>query len=228
MIYICTHKDFQNYPKGEDFRILSSSQLNDQYDIITRVVKNKLAPMEFSYAELYHIFDVWKAKKKDEWVGINHYRRYFDFGGAEHNMTTLPVPRVFNMHDQYARCHNLQDLLECEAIIDEMFPEYHCDYTAINHLYTNNMFVLGKEDFDAYCKFVFGVLDKFNKNHGFKTTADVEAYVSKNRKFYNHNRTFDAHYQARLQGFLAERIGTIFFDHYFKGKDVRFLTITMV
>lgn len=225
MIYICTHKDFESYPKGEDFRILSSCSLSNQYDLPVRIVKNKLTPMEFSYAELYHIYDVWKAKKKDAWVGINHYRRYFDFGGAEHNLTTLPIPRQFSMHAQYARCHNLQDLLECEAIIDEFFPEYHCDYGAIDHLYTNNMFVMKWADFDAYCKFVFGVLDKFNEKHGFKTTADVEAYVSKNK--YNQQRAFDAHYQARLQGFLAERIGTIFFDHYFNGKDVRLLPIVM-
>jgi len=228
MIYICTHKDFRNYPQGEDFRIISSAPLNEQYEIPIKVAKNKMTPMEFSYAELYHIYDIWKAKqKKDEWVGINHYRRYFDFGSAEHNVTTLPVPRQFNMHEQYARCHNLNDLLECEAIIDELYPEYHCDYAKINHLYTNNMFVLSKEDFDAYCKFIFGVLDKFNEKHGFKTTADVEAYVAKNRSQYNPNRAFDAHYQARLQGFLAERLGTIFFDHYFNGKQVRQLPIVL-
>ena len=226
MIYICTHTDFDGYPKEKDFEILASRELGAQYDIPVRTVSNGLNALEYAYAEGFQIYDVWK-NTNDEWVGINHYRRYFDFKGEEHYVTTLPIPLSFNMHEQYARCHNITDLFECESIIDEMFPEYKCDYANINVLYANNMFILNRKDFNEYCRFVFGVLKRFGEDEGLYSQHDVNEYVRANKQFYNPKRKFDVSYQSRLFGFLMERIGTIFFLHYFKDKEVRHLPVVL-
>ena len=115
------------------------------------------------------------------------------------------------MHAQYADAHNINDLLACERIIDEIFPEYHCDYSKLN-LYHCNMFVMRRYDFEKYCEFVFTVLGRFESERDLCFDDDVRQYVESTRGQWTKH---DAKYQSRLQGYLFERIGTIFFTTYF-------------
>lgn len=210
MIYICTHTDFDLPERVRDgYRILSLKPLERTYPIPIDIVHpNGITPMQYAYAEGYHIRHLY-AKTRDEWVGINGYRKYFfDIPAFR---TVLPIPRKYNMHAQFAEAHNLTDLLECESIIDEMFPEYMCAYDQLQ-LYHCNMFVMRRYDFEKYCAFVFGVLDEFNRRHDLHTDADVRKYVESMRGQWTKH---DVQYQSRLQGYLFERIGTIFFNTYF-------------
>ena len=210
MIYICTHTDFE-LPKeiNGDYTILSVNPLAKEYRFPVEVIEpNVLTPLQYSYAEGYHIWKIWQDKH-DDWVGINGYRKYF-FDVPEFR-TVLPIPRKYNMHAQFADAHNINDLLECESIINERYPEHRCDYGSLN-LYHCNMFVMRRYDFEKYCSFVFGVLDEFNYRHGLYTDEDVRQYVESTRGQWTKH---DAKYQSRLQGYLFERIGTIFFTTYF-------------
>lgn len=209
MKFICTHTDFKE-PKG-DYIIVSSKPLNDKYNLPLVVANNNLKSMQFAYAEGYMIYNIWTSEILDneDWICINHYRRYLDNPNEE---TTLPTPLSCNMHKQYATCHNINDLLKVESIIDRYYPEYSMDYQNINLLYPCNMFILMKSTFYRYCDFVFGVLEKFNEENNLFTDEDVKNYVTNNASQYNCK--FDATYQSRLQGFLMERIGTIFFLKY--------------
>jgi hypothetical protein len=108
-------------------------------------------------------------------------------------------------------------LLQVEKIIDEKFTEFHLDYENINILYPCNMFVLDKLTFNRYCFFLFSVLSEFDRQNLLFTDEDVKAYVERNKQHY---KTFDLEYQSRLQGFLMERISTIFFINAFKDKPV--------
>lgn len=212
MIYICTHVDFKEYPGHVDgYTILASRPLENEYAAhVEYVKKNEITPMQFGYSEGYHIHHIYKHHK-DDWVGINHYRRYFDNMPA--NRTILPVPRGYLMHNQYAKAHNINDLMQCYDIIEEYFPEYKCDYYAL-HLYTNNMFVMRQADFRAYHDFVFGVLDKFNEQNGLHTDEDIYNFVE--RRYDQYCQKHSIKWQSRLQGFLMERIGSIFFSTYFQ------------
>lgn len=215
MIYICTHTDFEEYKKNGDYTIISSNELNNEYSFPVINADNELSDMQFGYAEGYMIYDIWKKHSlNQEWIGINHYRRYFD---SPDDKTTIPAPILTNMHRQYAGCHNIEDLLKVESIIDRYYPDYHMDYANINVLYPCNMFIMRREDFNAYCEFVFGVLGKFNEDNNLHSDEDVLKYVTSNADKYS-NR--DLKYQSRLQGFLMERIGTIFFLKHFKVTDV--------
>ena len=212
MIYICTHTDFLVPPQiGDGYTILSCRPLTNEYRLpVEYISENEITPMQYAYAEGYHIWHIWKNKRHD-WVGINQYRKYFF--DVPPCTTVLPIPRNYNMHEQYARAHNINDLLECEQIIDEYFPEYHCDYDKLT-LYHCNMFVMRWEDFDAYCKFVFGVLNIFNLRHNLHTYADVVKFVDS--RYDQYAQKHDVKYQTRLQGYLFERLGTIFFTHRFR------------
>lgn len=210
MIYICTHTDFE-LPKGVErgYKILSLKPLQREYPMQVELVEpNATTPMQYAYAEGYHIRHLYE-KHDDGWVGVNGYRKYF-FDVPEYR-TVLPIPRKYNMHEQFADAHNINDLLECESIIDERYPEHRCDYGTLN-LYHCNMFVMRRYDFEKYCGFVFGVLDEFNYRHGLYTDDDVRQYVESTRGQWTKH---DAKYQSRLQGYLFERIGTIFFTTYF-------------
>lgn len=116
------------------------------------------------------------------------------------------------MHRQFADAHNIEDLLQCETIINESYPEYKCEYDAI-HLFTNNMFIMRQADFKAYHDFVFGVLDKFNEENDLHTDDDIYRFIERRYDKYNHKHGIK--YHARLQGFLMERLGSIFFTSYF-------------
>ena len=96
MIYIATHTDFNEYKKEGEYTIISANELHKQYSFPWILADNDLKPLEFAYAEGYIINDIYK-KSHTEWVGLNHYRRYFD---NPTNETTLPTPMYVNMHQQ--------------------------------------------------------------------------------------------------------------------------------
>lgn len=214
MNYICTHRDYKEWVSSGEYMIITSNKLTRENEYSFRVIHadNKLKHMQFAYAEGYMIYDIW-LKGNDDWVGINHYRRYLINPLKE---TTLVKPMYINMHSQYAECHNLSDLLKVEEIIDTYFPEYSMDYRNINVLYPCNMFILNRRDFNKYCEFVFGVLDKFNEKYHLHSDKDVQEYVGNNiaNGYYRYNK--DVKYQSRLHGFLMERLGTIFFIKYIR------------
>lgn len=217
MNYICTHTDFTlpNNLTG-DYTILSTKQpLENKYPFPIIYPDNQYKELQYNYAEGYMIYDIYKNanyNNTDNWVSINHYRRYIDY---QPNTITLPTPIRTNMHAQYKACHNINHLLEVEQIIDELFPNYSMDYKNINILYPCNMFQLPLKDFNAYTEFQFKVLDEFNKRNNLYNRTDVENFVLNTKQGYT--RLIDLNYQSRLQGFLMERIGTIFFINYLKG-----------
>jgi hypothetical protein len=224
MIYIATHTDFNEYKKNGEYTIISAKELKNNYSFPWILADNELKPIQFAYAEGYVIHDIYQ-KTNDEWVGLNHYRRYFD---NPTNETTLPTPMHCNMHQQYAGCHNIEDLINCENIIDKYYPEYSMDYNNINVLFPCNMFIMNRTDFNNYHNFIFGVLDKFNDENNLHSDEDVYNYVTNNKNKYRTTAHTDIKYQSRLQGFLMERLGTIFFLKYFKDKPVIYKDIKVV
>ena len=210
MIYICTHTDFELPERiREGYRILSLKALEKEYPIPVEVVKeNPLSLMQYAYAEGYHICHIY-MNSEYQWIGVNGYRKYFF--DMPSDMTVLPVPRRFNMYKQYEDAHNIRDLDLCLNIIDDQYKDFVCDYKSLQ-LMPCNMFQMRRYDFEQYCKFVFGVLDEFNYQRGLYCDDDVRQYVESTRGEWTKH---DAKYQSRLQGYLMERIGTIFFHKYF-------------
>lgn len=219
MIYIATHTDFREVKTADNYHIVSSKPLTDKYSVPVTIADNSLKALQHAYSEGFHLYEIWTFLQHTKFIGLNHYRRYFDIEKEEN---TIPKPLNFNMHKQYADCHNIEDLIEVEKIVDEKFPFYHLDYENINVLFPCNMFVLDKIAFNRYCFFMFSVLDEFNKRKLLFTDDDVRTYVEKNKGKY---KSFNLDYQSRLQGFLMERISTIFFLNYFKDKEVKYKEI---
>lgn len=220
MNYICSFKDFKETHTGDDFTILTTSKLDNKYNVpVIHVEWNPWRDAEYAYSEGYVIRYIYEHTH-DEWVGVSQYRRYFKEYYPD--KTILPVPLKFNMNEQYRKCHNINDLLQCERIIDEYYPEFSMDYDSINILYHCNMFHMKREDFEEWYKFVFGVIDKFKEENKLYTDEDVQKYVTSNLDKYSDKRVS---YQSRLFGFLMERLSNIFFIKWFKDKEVTYQPI---
>lgn len=210
MNFVATHKNFipPEFVKGDDWNILSKVQADHYYPCkFTTVIYNEWTSLETAYNELYQWRYIYEHTR-DEWIGLNQYRRYIEYTPDE---IILPKPLYFNMNEQYKSCHNINDLLYCEQIISEYFPEYYMDYNKINYLYPSNIFQASREVFNKWFEFVGGVLNIFSDKKNLHNMEDVRSYVYDRISNYNDKRI---DYQIRLHGFLAERLNTIFWIKY--------------
>ena len=129
-----------------------------------------------SYCELTATYWVWKNVKNADYVGLAHYRRYYETKFSNDN-----VDQVMNGYDAMLVKPYLNDIymrnklrtvltMEDEAIffsvIKKLYPE--CDKSVIDYLYgfrdiPCNMFVMRREIFNKYCEFLFSILFECDK-----------------------------------------------------------------
>lgn len=128
------------------------------------------------YCELTAIYWAWKNLKNVDYVGLAHYRRYFETKFTDSNIETLfekfdVVLAKPYLHDRYLEQKLAKEVLqEDEAIllsvIKRLYPDYEQD--VINYLYDFvdypfNMFVMRSNMFNSYCEFLFSVLFECEK-----------------------------------------------------------------
>lgn len=237
VLYICSHKAFDMSKFHNDHKYCKEYYTNE--------CDNKLNDMEFCYAEGYHIYNLYSNKNKlPNYIGIMQYRRLFDCKDndillkylKEYNYDiVLPKHADFNnidmsVYDHYMDAHNNKDMDLCIQIICKKYPEY--IESMINTLggtkfYYCNMFIMSKENFINYCKWIFSIFDEFNKIRKFKIYDDVEKYVSENKNNYGwidnypykNSKYYDyfssIKYNCRIHGFLMERLFNIYINHNF-------------
>ena len=138
------------------------------------------------------------------------------------------ITSMFNNYIGYDICHYGKDLLTVSRIIKSIKKDY-LGYVLrmmdSHRFLPYNMFILPKNLFNEMCEFIFDVLLTFDAqikvNNSYtemlKHIADYrECYVEKTME---PNNTYE--YQARLYGFLSERLFTTFFIKYLdeNGKD---------
>lgn len=177
-----------------------------------------------NFCELTAIYWAWKNINSD-YIGLCHYRRYFDFKGGKREKqyqnisnieketininekeilelmkkydVILPKQRIYpvSIARQYKIMHKKDDWKKLLEIITEEYPEYLNSAKKIfdenNKSYLYNMMIMEKNQFDGYCKWLFKIL--------FKLEHQIE--ISKEE------------YQARIFGFLSERLLNLYVYH---------------
>ena len=170
-----------------------------------------------NYCELTGLYWAWK-NLDCEYIGLCHYRRYFSFKVKGNNLkdkqnaileqkdyekllqeydVILPNKRNYyieTVRSQYEHAHNKQDLLEVENIVKEKYPTYSDAFTKVMNsrkLYIYNMFVMKKDLFNEYCKWLFDILFTL------ETRIDISNYDQ---------------YNARVFGFLSERLFNVWLE----------------
>lgn len=175
-----------------------------------------------NYCELTALYWAWKNLDAD-YIGLCHYRRYFAFHTLLAQMkekkcrilksedyerilkeydVILPLKGIITLgatpktvYQQYEKEHHIQDLDETGKILKQLYPEYESDFFYImdqNSIYFYNMFVMRQELFQQYCQWLFSILFELEKR------SDISKYDS---------------YQARVFGFLSERLFNVWIVH---------------
>lgn len=161
-----------------------------------------------NYCELTGLYWAWKNLNAD-YIGLVHYRRHFTYKKAKgdkfqriigykelseilnKNDVILPVPRNYYIetnYSQYAHAHHAVDLDKTREIISEKYPEYIKAYDdsmqePSGHRF--NMFIMKRDNFDAYCEWLFDILFELEKR------LDISNYNTND---------------ARVFGFVSERL----------------------
>ena len=224
------------YPKSDEYKLVSVGEIEEPCEIQKIDVgkyDDPLLKMEHAYSEGARIHALWKNYPLKKYVGTAHYRRYFDFFDKVPDMDIIfsthdAIYQSFDIgwpsiRDNYAGCHNIDDLNLCVEIIKEKWPDYAgaADYVMGSKYFVPcNIFVLTREMFCKWCEFVFGVLDEYNERMGFKTDLDVCNHVVNNMDRYVEGKggppNNNTSYQSRIHAFLMERISSIFFRQSIK------------
>ena len=236
-IYIITHKDFKNNViTNPAYKILCDQKtqltLNYSLEIIeTNKEDNIIYPKKRGYCEGEKIYPIWKLYKdgyiKSKYVGFFHYRRVFPFKNDIPDLDEIFIKydviikerykfssTTYAQYETYHIAHLLNDSVD---IIKEIYPEYYDDakkFLSKNWGNYCNIFIAKKEDFIKWGEFVFGVLLELDRRYNLTTDDDIQNLLIKESK--EAEIKFDINYQTRIQGFLMESIGNIFYDHHWK------------
>ena len=170
---------------------LSSESLGYQRDDEGENISDK----NRNFCELTGIYWAWKNLDADA-VGLAHYRRHFGKSREkllshdeaeklfEKTDVILPKKRKYyieSLYSHYDHTMHVEPLDRAGDIIKEKYPEYLPQFELLKkrtsaHMF--NMFVMKKEQFDGYCKWLFDILFELEKR------VDVSEYDEFHARFY--------------------------------------------
>jgi hypothetical protein len=126
----------------------------------------------------------------------------------------------------------IDDIGILEMIINIYYPEYKESYKKYikngENLYYSNGFIMKNDDYDRYCEFLFGCLEKYQQFVDVSTFDKLFERVKTNMllgKYPKHmtseTRTYEAiRWQTSIGGFLSERIWTLWLLHNFTDEKI--------
>lgn len=215
-IFVCTHKDFKQIVSNPCYKVINVRDID--YNELGLTYNDDF------YSELIALYWIVKHYDIKDYIGICHYRRYFDFIDDIPNMDELfkeydvilpkPLKLRFNIKQHYGLCHNIEDFEIIQKIINEWFPNYTKASDIVfgnKYLFTNNMFVMKRDDFLEFFSFYKNVIDRYLTYIG----NDVDKRINDNKdkylkNFKNNPQSGEFWYQKRIGGFISERLLTLF------------------
>ena len=211
--YILTHRDVPNLD-ADFYKPLFLSDNETTIDLKVKDYYPDLANMNLLYNELSGIYWIWK-NDSDKFKGQCQYR-------MRPELTKDEIERILEVHKfilhtdyvgsikaQFIGCHDktseiwnllrsvLKDLGSATDAQLDIWERY-------NLLFSRNTFYAKAEDYDAFCNWLWPILDELRKRLNFNTMDDVKAWAEKN------NGVGTVEYRERLFGFISERLFTLF------------------
>ncbi|KRL31387.1 lipopolysaccharide biosynthesis glycosyltransferase [Companilactobacillus paralimentarius DSM 13238 = JCM 10415] len=173
-------------PEGKDiyFPILVGAYKNYKKEITYQRddIGDNISKKNSSYNELTAIYWAWKNLDADI-VGLVHYRRYFFKNVVNKDLKNVidknDIEALLSKHDvilprkrnyiietnysHYIHAHHKEPIDETRKIIARYYPEYLSSFDKVMsrrkaHMF--NMFIMKRNLFDNYSKWLMGVLDK--------------------------------------------------------------------
>lgn len=236
-IFICTHKDFDDYPHSEAYKIVSGYELSKEYPYEIVYANddvwfqyNKILN-EFTY--MTYIYENYYLK---DYVGFVHYRRYFDFNDNVADMDEIfsqydvivgePLieNKNFSISSYYGHCHSIDDLNAVDSIIEDLYGKEVLDkwfefksMNASEVFYPCNMFVMKRDSFRCYMEWMIPIVQTYLTKQGITCCQDAIEHVSANQEKYSKPWLNEViQYQSRYPGFVIERLTAFYLWSQFK------------
>lgn len=208
MKYIITHKDFDLPIKKDEYTVICPKGVKIKNWKNVEYFDNGLDNRIWSeIAAMKYIAD----NSKEEWIQINHYRRIMDVIPNKCCMAEAKYLNNINIAQQYALCHNVEDLSICSGIVRDLYPDYYNIWLQTlqsNIFIPYNMVQFPLDCYKDYMKKMYNILQKFMEIRGINNYEDMQNYIKTNKAYTDKNkiRNTDVNYQTRI--FLSERITT--------------------
>lgn len=247
-IYVANHKEgyFLDTDEITPIQVGKGKEGNNKdLGIVGDDTGDNISAKNDNYCEMTALYWMWKNDTESDVTGLMHYRRYFDFANKypDHHQTEvfldgqvfdfdeygekasqqiaglmdeydiiLPEPHKmpFSVETNYREAHHPEDLDTTRQIIKDKYPEYIDAFDTCmkkETFFLFNMFVAKREIFEQYAEWVFDVLFELENR------IDIS--------YYNV-------YQARIFGFLTERLFGVFIEKYLQDhpeKKVKYLKV---
>ena len=228
-IFISADKPFVPLVKNSCYKIITRAQEmeNDSELEVIRCGNDGDKLNENFYGVFYMLNYLSENVKLPKYVGVCNNDRYFGFLDDIPDMDemfedadcviTKPINLRTNIIEQYGVCHNIEDLIIVKDILEKRYKTYQeptQKFLNGNIFIPNDMFIMKKNDFKKWCKFVSGVLDKYLKIVGDDIDKRIEDNSDKYIKYFHPNNTKE--YQYKIGAYLTERLTNIFIMKNFK------------
>jgi len=202
-IIIALHKNYE-VPKNEMYLPLHvGAEGKEDLGFEKDNTGNNISSKNPFYSELTGLYWAYKNLKAD-YVGLVHYRRYFQGkekflvnGKVKKILSTSEVSKLLDetdiilpkkrnyyietLYSHYAHTMYVEPLDITGEIIKEKYPDYYAEFENLKkrksaHMF--NMFVMKKEIFNEYSKWLFDILFELEKR------VDNSKYDSFHARFY--------------------------------------------
>lgn len=158
-------------------------------------VGDNISEKNANWSEFTALYWAWKNIKNVEYLGICHYRRYFDIPINENNIEKylngkdMIVVKSPKMLSRMERANNLMHMTSQEDfyvfadVFLGMYPHFRQQF--VKYFYNSkdsfpySMLIAKKELFDKYCDFIFPVLfevEKKIRSHGYTRLKRTMGY----------------------------------------------------
>ena len=234
---VATHKKYRMPKESIYFPVHVGREGKEDLGYVGDNTGENISLKNKNYCELTGMYWTYKNIECD-YIGLCHYRRYFtkanilkrqlnkkskfDILLSEDdikcllNSADIILPKKRNYYIEtikthYDNAHNSNDLIKVKEIVLNKYPEYKASFEKVMNgkkIYLFNMFIMKKDDYDAYCKWLFDILFELEKQ------IDISKYDQ---------------YQSRVFGFLSERLFNIWIEKQnFKIKELPVINMEKV
>lgn len=228
-MFIYSHKPFKTFINNKNYHILTNSHdTEESFDTELDIFRDyngsdNISNKNIMFNEYCGIYWIWKNFKIGDYIGLNHYNRYFDnwseidgeninniLKGKEIGVSSPLYLKGFTNRQWYAIFHNVNDLDHAEDLVNRKYQWMEIGYERMkNNTYIHNssMFIMPKKVFNDYCNFIFSFMNDYNHEMGFHTPEDCLEHVRNNNTLYKKPfKYYDEIHQARITGYIAERM----------------------
>lgn len=196
-IFVCAHKSDPSTRNTLPFvPIQGGKELHKDIDLgyICDNTGDNISNKNNKYSEWSVIYWIWKNVKDVEYIGLNHYRRYFGIDINESNIDKLMKGKdaIVIKQSNFSKKQRIDDLIKMTSLEDayiylDTLLSMRCEYEKqiVDYYYNSrdsvpySMFVMRKSLFDEFCNFIFPVLfesEKRIRDHGYSRQQRTMGY----------------------------------------------------